>query len=192
MTGQPSRVPQTYPLAVKEIILGWLQEYFTNHPQFAYDPGNERDTKIKLHDKHAFNLESVGDRPAVVLDRKQLRWVNASVDKNFGHFGLSAAKTYMDLVTGGAILHCVSKEGLVAEDLAHTVFFSLEVFRNELRKRGLWDLQTVSIGEESILVSKASTEIVSVPVVVQVYVQGKWLRRRASTQQLEEFAVQGS
>ena len=189
MSALPSRVPQQFPLAVKEIILGWLQEFFTNHPEFPYEVGNQRDTGIKIHDKHAFNFESVGDKPAIVMDRKQLRWANTSIDQNLGAFGLRAAQAYMDLVGGTVILHCLSKEGLVAEELGHTVFFGLEAFRSELRKRGLWDVKTVGIGEESILVAKAGTELVSIPVVVSVQLQAKWLRRRASTQVAEDFAV---
>ena len=51
----------------------------------------------------------------------------------------------------------------------------------ELRKRGLWDIKTVGIGEETIIAPAAGTEIVSVPVITTVFVQGKWARRRAST-----------
>jgi hypothetical protein len=189
MSGLPSRIPQQYPLAIKEIILGWLQDFFQHHPQFPFDPGNERDSAIKIHDKHAFNFESVGDKPAIVLDRKQLRWMNASIDQNLGSFGLRAAQAYMDLIGGTVILHCLSKQGLVAEELGHIVFFGLEAFRTELRKRGLWDINTVGIGEESILVANAGPELVSIPVIASVKLQGKWLRRRASTQQLESFKV---
>lgn len=189
MSQAPARIPQQYPLAVKEITLGWLQDFFKDHPQYPFDIGNERDTAIKIHDKHAFNFESVGDKPAIVLDRKQLRWFNASIDQNLGHFGLRAAQAHADLVTGTVILHCLSKEGLVAEELGHIVFFGVEAFRSELRKRGLWDIKTVGIGEESILVAKAGTELVSIPVVASVYLQAKWLRRQAGTQIAEGFAV---
>ena len=188
---RPEAVPQQYPLAIKEIVLGWLQDFFANSPDFPYDAHNERDTGLKIHDKHAFNLESVGDKPAIVLDRKQLRWARSSIDQNLGSFGLTATQRHMDLVSGSVVLHCLSKEGLVAEELAFAVFYALEIFRGELRKRGLWDIQTVSLGEESVLVSKAGTELISIPVVAQVYLQSKWVRRRASTQLVETVSVQG-
>lgn len=189
MAGSPQNVPENYPLAVKEIILGFLQEFFTDHPKYPFRDGQERDSGIKIHDKHAFNFESVGDKPALVIDRKQLRFAGASIDKNLGQFNLSGSRFHMDLINGTAIVHCLCKEGVVAEELAHIVFFALESFRAELRKRGLWDCEAVAIGEESILVAPEGTALVSVPVILNVRLVGKWVIRRASTQRFDDVRV---
>lgn len=181
--------PEIYTVAVKRIILGWLQDFFSKRADYTYKPGDERDTNISIKDKHAFNMSSVLDKPALVLDRKQLRWERTSINKNAGYFGLRAAQGFMDLLTTSVVVHCMSTEGLVAETLAHIVGFGVESFKSEIRKLGIWDVTSVAIGEESIIVSKAGPEISSVPVILNVFIQGTWLRRRASTQLVEGVNV---
>lgn len=182
-------VPEIYSLAVKRILLNWLQEFFAGRADFNYKFGDDRDTGIRIVDKHSFNLASVTDKPAIVLDRKQLRRMNASLDNNFGMYGLRAAQAFSDLQQCGIVLHCMCKEGLVAENLAHIVYFGVESFRRDLRRRGLWDVTATAVGEESIIVSKAGTEIVSVPVALNVFLSATWLRRRASTQLVQDVEL---
>lgn len=186
---QLHQLPEIYTLAVKRILLSWMQEFFAGRADFPYILGDEVRTGIKIHDKHAFNLQSVGDTPAVVLDRKPMRWANSGIDQNLGDFRLRAAQVQMDLLTGQVIFHCLSKEGLVAEQVAHTVFFGLSVFTTEIRKRGLWDLKIVGVGEESILEVAAGTELVSVPVSCTAYHQGKWVRRRIGSKLASDIIV---
>ena len=186
------QIPEIYTLAVKRILLAWLQEFFGGRADFPYVLGDPLNTGIKIHDKHAFNLQTVGDTPAVVLDRKPMRWARSSIDQNLGDFRLRAAQAKMDLLTGQVIFHCLSKEGLVAEQVAHTVFFGLSVFDSEIRKMGLWDLKIVGIGEESILELAAGTELVSVPVTCTAYHQSKWVRRRIATHLAADLIVEAT
>jgi len=189
MTKMP-QMPEIYTLAVKRVLLSWLQEFFAGRADFPFILGDERSTGVKIHDKHAFNMETVGNAPAVVLDRKPMRWARSSIDQNLGDFRLRAAQAKMDLLSGQVIFHCLCKEGLVAEQVAHIVFFGLSIFDSEIRKRGLWDLKIAGVGEESILELAAGTELVSVPVSCTAYLQGKWVRRQIGTKLAADIVVE--
>jgi hypothetical protein len=179
-----------YTLFVKRAFAGWLKEFFSNRSDFTYIPRNERDTGIMIMDKHAFNLEKVASKPALIIHRKQFNWMRTSIDQSLHTSTLTGTTRKMDLLQGSVIIHCLNQEGLVAEELAHIVFFGLEAFKSSLRKLGLWELQTLGIGEESVLVdSKSQTEIVSVPVIVRAFIQAKWLEQDAGTQLPERICV---
>jgi len=183
-------VTDQYTISVKRVFVGWLKEFFSMRSDYPFLQGNERDTGIMITDKRAFNLEKVGSRPALVVDRKQFNWMRTSVDQNLHTIGLNATTRKTDLLQGTVIIHCLNKEGLVAEDLSHIVFFGLESFKTEIRKMGLWELNTLGVGEESVLVDSGSqTEIVSVPVIVRAFVQAKWLESKASTRLVEDIIV---
>lgn len=187
---QVSTVSDKYTIFVKRIFVGWLKEFFSNRSDYPYIARNDRDTGIMITDKHSFNLSKVAGKSALVVDRKQFNWMRTSIDQNLHTIGLNATTRKMDLLQGTVIVHCLNKEGLVAEDLSHIVFFGLESFKTEIRKMGLWELNTLGVGEESVLVdSKSQTEIVSVPVIVRAFVQAKWLERAASTQLVEDIIV---
>jgi hypothetical protein len=184
------QLPEIYTLAVKRILLAWLQTFFAGRADFPFVIGDPMNTGIRIRDKHSFNLKTVSDIPAIALDRKPMRWVRSSIDQNLGDFRLRAAQAKMDLLTGQVIFHCLAKEGLVAEQVAHTVFFGLSAFDSEVRKMGLWDLRIVGIGEESILEVTAGHELVSVPVSITVYHQGKWVRRRVASKTADSVTAQ--
>lgn len=187
---QINAIPESYTLAAKRILAAFLQEFFQNREDYPYIHGDELRTAINIHDKHAFNLEAVGDKPALVIDRKQFRWLNTSIDKNLGSFGLTAAQLKMDLVQGTIICHCLARKGLVAEALAHIVFFGIESMRQVIRRMGVWEVAPVGVGEESIIVTGPDTEITSVPVIINVTMQGKWLTRNASSRLVEDTKVE--
>lgn len=175
---------------VKRVFVGWLKSFFSARTDYTYLGPNKRDTGIMITDKHGFNLDTVGSRPALVVDRKQFNWMRTSIDQNLHTIGLNATTRKADLLQGTVVIHCLNKEGLVAEDLAHIVFFGLEAFKSEVRKMGLWELNTLGVGEESVLVDSGSqTEIVSVPVIVRAFVMAKWLERAASTRLVEDINV---
>ena len=184
------QIPEIYTLSVKRILLSWLQQFFAGRADFPFVVGDDMATGIRIHDKHAFNLKSVSDIPTIALDRKPLRWMRTSIDQNLGDFRLRAAQAKIDLLSGAVIFHCLAKEGLVAEQVAHTVFFGLSAFDLEIRKMGMWDLKIAGIGEESILEVAAGHELVSVPVTCAVYYQGKWVRRRISSTPANDIKVE--
>lgn len=184
------QTPEIYTLAVKRILLSWAQEFFAGRADFPFILGDDTATRIKIHDKHAFNLQTVGNKPAVVLDRKPMRWARSSIDQNLAESRLQAAQAKMDLLSGQIIFHCLSKEGLVAEQVAHTVFFGMSVFDSEIRKRGMWDLKIAGLGEESTLELAAGTELVSVPVSCTAYILGKWVRRQIGTKLASDITVE--
>lgn len=184
------QLPEIYTLSVKRILLAWAQTFFAGRADFPFVLGDELQTGIRIRDKHAFNLKTVSDIPSIALDRKPMRWVRSSIDQNLGDNRLGAAQAKMDLLTGQVVFHCLAKEGLVAEQVAHTLFFGLSVFDQQIRKMGMWDLRIIGIGEESILEVAAGHELVSVPVTLTVYYQGKWVRRRAGTHLADDITAQ--
>lgn len=165
---------------------------------------DESKTQIMVVDKHAFNLDQVGTKPAIVANRGPLLFLKTSGFQQLQSLDMRTDKrTYTDLVRGAVILSCFSRQGLEAEDLAGYIWASFQAFRHVLRKiasrgimvpnhLGFFKIEATNMGEEALVKSDSRTEISVVPVAVQAHVQRRWSVTPRNAKKLNQVAVRTS
>jgi hypothetical protein len=163
---------------IKQIGLEFLQTvYSENSPintRFKWQD-DESQTDITIIDKYTFNLDDVMARPAIVANRGPLRWMNTSGFQQTQEYSFQTAKrTSTDLIDGSVIFNCFSKNGIEAEEIAGNVFDWFRVFRDPLRKTGLFRVQSTTMGEEALVKSDSRPDLSVVPVQVEASVQVRW------------------
>lgn len=133
------------------------------------------ETGVLIVDKYSFNLDDVQVRPAIVCNRGPQRWSNTSGFQQRQEFDFRTSRTIgTDLVSGSLVFNCFSKEGVEAEAFAGDVFEWFRVFREPLRKTGLFRVESTSMGEEALVQSDSRPELSVVPVQVEASVQLRW------------------
>lgn len=159
--------------------------YDGNPMRYCWDKNQEK-TEITIVDKHAFNLDQVGTKPAIVANRGPIAWAKTSGFRQMQHIDFRTdCRTYTDLVRGGAVLSCFSSQGLEAEDIAGYIFESFQTLRDVLRKiarqgimfphhLGFFRIEATTMGEEALIKSDSRPEISVVPVSITAMVQRRW------------------
>lgn len=143
-------------------------------------------TEIVICDKYAFNLDQVGATPAIVANRGPQQWATTSgfrqmqtIDMRFDR------RTHTDLVRGGCVLSCFSREGEEAENIAGYLFEAFQSLRDPARKLarpgimapthlGFFKIQATTMGEEALVKASARPDISVVPVAILAMVQRRW------------------
>ncbi len=175
-----------------EVIKGFCLEtaqllfYPGNPTGFTWDIDNAK-TQIVICDKYAFNLDQVGSAPAVVANRGPLGWMKTSGFRQMQSMDMRTdRRTGTDLVRGGAVLSCFSREGEEAEILAGYLFASFQYLRDVLRKLttqgimappthlGFFKIETTTMGEEALVQASSRPEVSVVPVAILAMVQQRW------------------
>lgn len=191
---------------IKNFALEFCQLLFYegNPLRFVWSPDQSK-TQIIITDKHAFNLDQVGTAPCIVANRGPLNWMKSSGFRQLQALDmLTDVRTHTDLVRGGAVLSCFSRQGLEAEDIAGYVFESFQVFRDVLRKignqgimvpnhLGFFRIEATSMGEEALIRSSSRPETSVVPVAISAFVQRRWsVTPRSSSRKLQNTDVRTS
>lgn len=163
---------------IKQIGIEFLQLiYSENSPvntRFNWEH-EEQESDILITDKYTFNLDDVVARPAIVANRGPQRWVGTSGFQQTQEFDFRTAKrTSTDLISGNVVFNCFSKEGIEAEEIAGNVFDLFRVFRDPLRKVGLFRVESTTMGEEALVRSDSRPDLSVVPVQVEASVQVRW------------------
>lgn len=132
-------------------------------------------SQILITDKYSFNLDDVNARPAIIGNRGPVRWMNTSGFQQTQEFVFQTAQRIgTDLISGSMIFNCFSREGLEAESIAGDVFNWFRVFREPLRKAGLFRVESTSMGEEALVKADGRPDLSVVPVQVEASVQLRW------------------
>ena len=162
---------------IKQISLEFLQiMYSENGPKtrFKWD-SDLNSSEIMIVDKYSFNLDDVVVRPSIVANRGPQRWSNTSGFQQTQEFEFrTGRRTSTDLLSGSVIFNCFSREGVEAEAIAGDVFDWFRVFRDPLRKSGLFRVESTSMGEEALVQSDSRPDLSVVPVQVEASVQLRW------------------
>lgn len=176
----PHTIVKNFALEICQLLF-----YEGNPIGYTWDPSQEH-TQVTIVDKHSFNLDQVGTKPAIVANRGPIRYLKTSGFRQLqDHDWKSGKRTYTDLVRGTAILSCFSRQGLEAENIAGYIFASFQNLRDELRKigsrgimapnhLGFFRIETTNMGEEALVKSDSRIEISVVPVAIQAMVQRRW------------------
>ena len=80
-------------------------------------------------------------------------------------------KRYTDLLNGSVTFNCLAKNGLVAENIAHTLFAGITGYKDQFKKNGINTITNIQIGEENILKSDSSIELTAIPIYIQFTTQ---------------------
>ena len=162
---------------IKQIGLEFVQTMYgdsgpdtrlTWHPDVS-------ETQIVIVDKYSFNLDDVAVRPAIVGNRGPQRWGRTSGFQQRQEFDFRKSQTIgTDLIYGSVTFNCFSKEGIEAEDIAGDLFEWFRVFREPLRKTGIFRIESTLMGEEALVQSDSRPDLSVVPVQVEASVQLRW------------------
>ena len=194
---RPHQVIKNYALEVAQLLF-----YDGNPLGYCWDPDQEK-TEITIVDKYSFNLDQVGTKPAIVANRGPLGWVKSSGFRQLQAMDMrNDRRTYTDLVQGGALLSCFSRQGLEAEDIAGYLFEAFQTLRDVLRKiartgimvphhLGFFRIEATNMGEEALVRGDSRPEMSVVPVAIDAMVQRRWsVTPRA--RKLEQIDVRAS
>lgn len=174
-----------YTDVVKDKILIFLQQLFSQEQLYGNgdeDMGNDfrwhlddNQTKIMIMDTNTENLEAVEKRPALIITRSPIQWQKLAIDQRFSYDWKSDASSYTDLLSSNLRVNCFSRNGLEAEFLATIVFQCVQFFAKDLKQMDeIFDITSVQIGEEAIVLSDSQIELSVVPVIIGVYLNNTW------------------
>lgn len=163
----------------KDIILKFLQDFFSTPD--LYDGKNDylwsldsEQSQILIADSYTEDLERPDMRPAVILRRGTVRWMNSSLDQMRNLEYRTGAKTHTDLLHADMTAECLSRNGLESELLADIVFQGLQFFAQAIRGRGAFDIDSIAIGSETLIQSDSQQELTAVPVGMRLLFQKTW------------------
>ena len=192
------QVIKNYVLEVAQLL------FYEGGPMgFVWDPVQAK-SQIIIVDKYSFNLEQVGSTPTLVANRGPLAWSNTSGFRQLQELDMRTdRRTYIDLVRGGAVLSCFSRQGLEAEDLAGYMFESFRALRDVLRKiarrgimipnhLGFFKIEATNMGEEALIKSDSRPEISVVPVSIMAMVTRRFSVEPLKGRKLQRVDVRTS
>jgi len=159
------RIPNS-AIFLKRTALEFLQIVFSCREDYKYDP-DDTITGIQIADSHAADLSSMNVRPAIIAVRGPISWRNLGLGG--GAVNSRDMKTgsysFADLLTGSISLSVISREGIEAEQIAHSVFSLFKYFRPELQKYGFFSIQNLSMGSESLIEQEGTDDVTyAVPI----------------------------
>lgn len=188
----PQKSTFNYSLKVKHIFLTFMQEFcsFQNPShQFYWNKDDIEKSNIYIFDSYSHDIETyVGKKPALVLKRgpiyvssgtmyeNMLRFENKPsniISKN-GHEVPIEIEYKTFLFSGNVDWHCISRQGLEAEHFASNVAMLHQAYKQVLREKGLYDIKSIQIGEETMIEGDVETEMVMVPVTIAYDLQAHY------------------
>lgn len=180
----PQKESLNYPLKVKHIFLTFMQEFCSMQNPDAllyYDQDNMDNSNVLILDSFAHDIEHLIDqKPLIVFKRGPIyvaqgtlydnllrmesrpdpRWTEKG--ENF-HRDVQY-RTFM--VSGQCDWHCISRQGMEAEEMAAIVAFVHQAHVQVLRQKGIHAVKSVQVGDENLIAGDVETEAVMVPVSI--------------------------
>lgn len=135
-------------------------------------------TKLFIADSWTENMERPEPRPALILTRGDIRWMNTTIDQLQSQTFGTGERVYSDLLQSDLTVNCFSREGLEAELLGNIVFQSLQFFAKIIRQRTkVFEVNSVVLGREALVQSDSKIDLTVVPVGIGLYWQDRWKLR---------------
>jgi hypothetical protein len=163
----------------KDIILQFLQDLFSQTDlydgknDYIWSPDPEQ-SKILIADAYTEDLETAEMRPAIVLRRGPIRWMQSNIDQKAHVNFRTGQETYQDVASLDLTAECLSRNGLESELLADIVFQGTQMFAKTIRARGAFEVDSVVIGPETLIQSDSQQELSAVPVGIRLLLQRRW------------------
>jgi len=157
---------------IKDFTILAMRSFFSNDPEFTWE-ASENDTKIIISDKYAINLEAVEKKPAISVQRGVIRWAGRHLNKFLGS-DFRTKDHFIDRAICDIIILCLSRVGLEAETMGQKVWHMFTIFDNELREKGVYNVNAVALGEERVAKSNSDIDISIVPVTINIEIVDNW------------------
>ena len=141
-------------------------------------------TEIVLMDKGPVGHEILELRPAIITQRTEFVWQGIALDqRQVGPEPATGDRQHADMVSGSMILHCLAKDGVMANRVASLTIFAINKFRRDLTRLGNFHqvLPGLRASQEqpasSGLVDSgdADFDFVEVQVVSPLHMRDEWL-----------------
>jgi hypothetical protein len=161
----------------KNMTLEFLQLLFQSREVGNYKwDADDIQTEIMIVDKNTYNLETVGKRPAFIVNRGRIGWTNSSGIGNMLSVDFkTGSETFTDLLSGSVTVYSLSRNGLEAENLAFWVFWCFKTFKKVLKKIGFFKINSAEMGQETQVLVDSKPELVMIPVTISMLIQDKWI-----------------
>lgn len=156
----------------KDTLILSLKSFFSTHCEYKWSP-NQEDSLLSITDAFPLEKDKKGKYPAIVVKRHEFGWRNGHLNQN-AYNNMQDEESGIDLLRGSFSCLCVSSVGLEAERLAEIVFLFFTRYRKVISCKGLFDIQNPTLGSEQIQQFGSDTDIVVVPVRLQVQVEDSW------------------
>lgn len=175
-----------YTDVVKDKLLMFLQQLFAQKELYGRSGDgkmqndyrwhlDDNQTKIMIMDTNTENLEAVEKRPALIITRSPIQWQKIAIDQRLNYDWQRDISSYNDLLSSSLRVNCFARNGLEAEFLATIVFQCVQFFSKDLKQmEEIFDIASVQIGEEAVVLSDSQIELSVVPVIIGVYLNNSW------------------
>ena len=74
----------------KRVVLGLLQNFFADIEEFRFSY-DDAESRVRISDKYTVNLKEIEKRPAIIVDRSDMRWSNVGIDQFWTQGGRTSA-----------------------------------------------------------------------------------------------------
>ena len=151
-----------------------------------WDPEDLEKSNVWITDSFAHDIESLTEKkPLIVFKRGAMYAAQGSMydnlcrmetftDPKWASQGVNVSnfkeyRTYM--MSGQVDWHCISRQGMEAEQIATVVANLHQVHKQVLKQKGIHEIKSIQIGEEVIIAGDVETEMVMVPVTIAYDIQ---------------------
>lgn len=158
---------------IKRIFLSFAQTYFRDvHPTIKWDV-DVRKTQIFIGDKMVAAPTVYEQMPSILLSRGSATFAQTSIDQmqTMTKWWDNTGKLRTDLVRGSVTFHCMSQNGIEAEEIANVLFHQIVGFKDQFREHGVHQIMGVSMGEEQVVRGDVVPRLALVQVNVVFTVQ---------------------
>lgn len=185
-----------YTSRAKDAVLVFLQRVFGLPGLFRDQPNiyrysdDEKSSKIMIADFNTANLNSIHDKPALLVFRGTITPQTLGIGDKTNQTFLAGVEERELLLNVGMSIRCYSREGLEAEMLAVIVFKLIRYLNEDIQKlAGIFDIEAQGIGSEQIIKRESTSEITMVPVATRIQVPDA-IKINFNEIQLSELKVQ--
>lgn len=173
----PDKGDFIYTSRMKDSILHFLQTVFATPELFGDQPNifqysdDERISRIMIADSNTENIQSINDKPAILVNRGPITAQTMSMGDRTTETFLGGIEHRELLLHSNIEVQCYSREGLEAETLAVVVFKIIRYLNQDIQKNySIFDIEARAVGSEQPIIRESTSNLVMVPVSVAIAV----------------------
>lgn len=161
-------------LKVRSLLTEFLQAYYGRVEEpFKWDPEENR-SKIVIATELPLRLQSLGDRPALVVVRGNAQLMHLGMEDADEETLATGQRVRRLLLTGALIVQAVSRNMLESEHLAFQVGNAVWALHGQLQRMGFFHIgQNIAYGAPGtagdLVQNSAGDEMYSTPVSIPYY-----------------------
>lgn len=145
---------QMDPIPIKKDIINILQRFFKQDPVFTYRDDQDK-TGILVADVFGIDRKNTEQYPAVIVARGLMRYGQVGIgnraSSNWSASAQHPSDTYGCMVEGSLVCHCISYNGIEAEQIATRVAAFLQMTKSEIGEYLKITIKDVGLDDEKSL-----------------------------------------